>query len=183
MTENTDSQPDPETQLETLFDRMTDSYATAVEQNIEAQTALLESWSDSVEETFDEDRIEEGYEGTLGAYEVWMEAAEDSLEQFSEAVEGEDVDPETFRDIWLRASNRAFKEVMGTTAFAAAMGETTDEALDLRQAFDEAAEETLSSYGFATRRDVREVGERLVELERRQHAVESKLDRLLELQE
>jgi hypothetical protein len=34
--------------------------------------------------------------------------------------------------------------------------------------------------GFATTRDVEEVGERLVELERRQHAVEKKLDELLQ---
>lgn len=183
MTENTDNQPDPQSQMEALFERMTDSYTTAVEQNIDAQSALLESWSETVEEAFSEEHLEEGYEGTMRAYEIWMEAAEDSLEQLAGALEGEDVEPETFRDIWLRASNRAFKEVMGTTAFAAAIGQTTDEALDLRQEFDRAAEETLHTYGFATTGDVREVGDRLVELERRQHAIEKKLDRLIESQE
>jgi hypothetical protein len=34
--------------------------------------------------------------------------------------------------------------------------------------------------GFSTREDVEEVGERLVELERRQHEVEQKLDQILD---
>ncbi len=98
----------------------------------------------------------------------------------SEMTAGEEVDPTEFRDIWLSAANNAFKEVLSTTAFAAATGETTDVALDLRQEFDDAAMETLEMYGFATRDDVLEVGERLVELERRQHAIETKLDQVLD---
>jgi hypothetical protein len=89
------------------------------------------------------------------------------------------VAPEDFRDIWLNAANESFKEVMGTSAFAAATGETVGDALELQQAIDAATEETLAALGFATGGDVEEVGARLVELERRQHAVEEKLDRVL----
>jgi len=161
------------------FEELTESYAEAVERNVDAQAALLESWAEAVEGGVDDEELSEGVEGTMAAYEVWMDAAEESLERMADAVEGESVEPEELRDVWLGAANRAFKETMSTSAFAAASGGATDAALDLRREFDEAAEETLSSYGFATRGDVREVGERLVELERRQHAVEEKLDRLL----
>ena len=63
---------------------------------------------------------------------------------------------------------------------------TTSSAVDpevrseLQQQADEASQETLRSLGFATEDDVVEIGDRLVELERRQHAVEQKLDRVLE---
>jgi len=162
-----------------VFEEMTESYVEAVERNVDAQAALLESWAEAVEGGVDGEELGEGVEGTMAAYEVWMDAAEESLERMAGAVEGESVEPEDLRDVWLGAANRAFKETMSTSAFAAASGEATDAALELRREFDEAAEETLSSYGFATRGDVLEVGERLVELERRQHAVEEKLDRLL----
>jgi BMFP domain-containing protein YqiC len=41
-------------------------------------------------------------------------------------------------------------------------------------------QDTVAQMGMATRDDVEEVGERLVELERRQHDVEEKLDRVLD---
>jgi hypothetical protein len=109
-----------------------------------------------------------------------MDAAETSFDRMGDAVEGEAVDPEELRDVWLRAANDAFTETMSTTAFAAATGQGVGDALDLRQASAEASEETLHAMGFASLGDVREVGERLVETERRLHAVESKLDRVLE---
>ena len=90
------------------------------------------------------------------------------------------VDPEEFRDIWFNAANTAFKESMSTTAFAAATGQNVEDVLDLQQQMNEATEQTLHGMGFATTGDVREVGERLVEIERRQHAIEEKLDQLLE---
>jgi len=93
---------------------------------------------------------------------------------------GRDVDIEEFRDIWLNTANEAFKEVMSTTAFAKMTGETVGDVLELQEQADEAAQETLNSLGFATEGDVVEIGDRLVELERRQHAVEQKLDRVLE---
>lgn len=169
----------PQEEIESFFEEMSQSYMSAVEDTIEAQAALFEQWTDTMEESIDPDEIQDGYEGMIDAYEVWMDAAEHSLEEMTEAMDGNEVDPRQFRNIWLNAANDAFKEVMSTTAFAAAAGETTDTALDLRQEFDEAAMDTLETYGFATRRDVREVGERLVELERRQHDLEKKLDRVL----
>lgn len=182
MSEPTDSSrmSVPQDGLESFFEDMTQSYMSAVEESVEAQAALFEQWTEAMEESIDPEEIQDGYEGMIKAYEVWMDAAESSLEEMTGAMEGEEVDPSQFRNIWLNAANDAFKEVMSTTAFAAATGETTDTALDLRQQFDETAMDTLESYGFATRRDVQEVGERLVELERRQHELEEKLDRVLE---
>lgn len=163
-----------------LFSGMNDQFASAMEANVEAQNAFLESWSDALGGLGDEGRIDSGLEGYSGAYDVWMEAAEDAMEQAAEATEGGEVSPNDFRDLWLSAANEAFKEVMSTDAFAAATGQRIDEAVELRQATDEFAQETLHDLGFATAGDVREVGERLVELERRQHDVERKLDRIID---
>ncbi len=169
-------------EMENFVERMTQSYMQAVEQNLDAQTAFVDSWSESFEEMFADENVEDGYEGSLRAYEAWMNAAEQSFERMGDAMDGERVELEEFRDIWLNAANRAFKETMATTAFAAATGQNLDDMLDLRQQINELSEETLHGYGFATEGDVREVGERLVEIERRQHAIEEKLDRLLEEQ-
>jgi hypothetical protein len=95
-------------------------------------------------------------------------------------MEGEDVAPEEIRDTWLSAANDSFSEIMGTAAFANVTGQTIGEGLDMRQQLDELSQETLHDLGMATKGDVQEVGERLVELERRQHAVETKLDQVLE---
>jgi hypothetical protein len=168
--------------MEQFIERMTESYMQAVEQNLDAQAAFVDSWSESFEQAFEEERLDEGYEGSVRAYEAWMNAAEQSFERMGDALDGERVDLEEFRDIWLNAANRAFKETMATTAFAAATGQNVDDMLDFQQQVEEITEETLHGYGFATLGDVREVGDRLVEIERRQHAIEQKLDRLLEEQ-
>jgi hypothetical protein len=169
-------------EMDAFLERMTETYMNALDRNLDAQSAFLESWMDSVEANLSEERIREGYEGSVHAYEAWIDAAETSFERMGDALEGEDVDPEEFRDVWLSAANEAFKEMMTTTAFAAATGQTVDEAMNLRQNIDEASEETLHALNFATVGDVREVGERLVELERRQHSIEQKLDQLLDQQ-
>ena len=104
----------------------------------------------------------------------------DRLERLADATAEEDVPVTDLRDIWLSAANESFEEVMGTTAFAAATGQAVDEVLDAQSQVQAASQETLRELGLATRDDVQEVGERLVELERRQHAVEEKLDRVLE---
>jgi membrane protease subunit (stomatin/prohibitin family) len=69
---------------------------------------------------------------------------------------------------------------MGTSAFAAGTGEMVGNLMELQGDVDDLNQDTLESLGFATRDDIDEVGERLVELERRQHEVSKKLDRLLE---
>ncbi|RDI70049.1 poly(R)-hydroxyalkanoic acid synthase subunit PhaE [Halopelagius longus] len=162
-----------------------ESFADAFERNAEAQAAFVESWFDAVEESSatDADAWSDGIEGYARAYEVWMAAAEEHLERTIDAVEGEDVDTEEIRDIWLNAANEAFKEVMRTTAFAATTGEAVQNVLEFRQDVDEMSETTLHTLGFATKSDVQEVGERLVELERRQHSVEQKLDRIIDSME
>lgn len=167
-------------EMEQFLERMTETYTAAVEEGLAAQGEFVEAWLESVEAATDEERLRKGAEGSLAVYEAWMEAAETAAERLGDAVEGKEVDPEEFRDIWLQAANEAFTETMSTTAFAAATGQSLDEALDLQRQLDEASRETLHTLGFATVDDVREVGERLVETERRLHAVEGKLDQLLD---
>jgi hypothetical protein len=179
--------------------RMNRQFMEALERNVEAQAEFVESFSRAVETSadggttagagvdvespmaeMDTEDFEEGVRGYARAYEVWMDAARQMVERTADAAAGEDVDVSEFRNVWLDAANDAFKEVMSTTAFAAATGSTVGDALELRQEADEAAEDTLRTLGFATGADVEEVGDRLVELERRQHELENKLDRVLD---
>ena len=157
-----------------------EQFLESLEDNMEAQAQFVESWSETVGEMTDDSEMSDGVEGYARAYKTWMNASKQMVDRMNDQLEGEDVDIEEFRDIWLNTSNEAFKEVMSTTAFAKMTGETVGDILELQQQADEAAEETLHTLGFPTESDVVEVGDRLVELERRQHAVESKLDRVLE---
>jgi polyhydroxyalkanoate synthase subunit PhaE len=157
-----------------------EQFLEAFENNVEAQARFVESWAETVGEMSDDAELSEGVEGYARAYEAWMNASQQMVERANDQLEGEDVELEEFRDVWLNTANEAFKEVMSTTAFAKMTGETVGDVLELQQEADEAAEETLHSLGFPTESDVVEVGDRLVELERRQHAVEEKLDRVLE---
>lgn len=163
-----------------FLEDVNESFAEAIEQNVEAQSAFVETWFDTLEETMADGDVDETVEGYARAYEAWMDAARDGFERTGDAFEGEDVDLEEFRDLWLETANESFKEVMSTPAFAAATGQTVERALEFQQELDEAGQDTLRDLGFATTEDVSEVGERLVEMERRQHAVEQKLDRVLE---
>jgi len=168
-------------QFADLFEQMNEAVAESVERNMEAQSALLESFTGSMEESVpEEDVLEDGIEGFAGAYEIWMDAAEEMFDRTIDAAEGEDVAPQEFRDIWLRSANEAFSEVMSTSAFAAANGELVEQVMEMQQELDEVTQDSLARMGMATREDVEEVGERLVELERRQHRVENKLDQILE---
>ena len=155
-------------------------FLEAFERNVAAQAEFVETWMDAIEDSTDEDRMEENLEGYAKAYEAWMSAAEEQVDRLNASLEGEDVSLEAFRDRWLNAANQAFKEVMSTSAFAAATGDTVQSALDLKQEADEYAADTLHGLGFATVRDVDEVGERLIELERRQQRIEEQLDEVLE---
>ncbi|MFB6184653.1 MAG: poly(R)-hydroxyalkanoic acid synthase subunit PhaE [Haloarculaceae archaeon] len=164
-----------------MVEGMNDAVAESMERNMKAQAAFVESWADAVEDSLpEEDALAEGIEGYNKAYEVWMDAAEEMFERTTDAAQGEDVDPAEFRDIWLQSANQAFKEVMGTSAFAAANGQLVERMMDLRMEADDVSQETIAQLGFPTREDVDEVGERLLELERRQHEVERKLDRILD---
>ncbi|WP_435332620.1 poly(R)-hydroxyalkanoic acid synthase subunit [Haloarchaeobius sp. TZWWS8] len=161
--------------------QMNEQFFEAMEKNMEAQAEFVEKWSETVESgEFGEMKFGDSVEGYRRAYEAWMDAAEQMVERANDSMEGEDVEFEEFRDIWLNTANKAFKEVMNTTAFAAWTGSSVGQMLEMQQQADEAAEETLHQLGFATEGDVTEIGDRLVELERRQHAVEQKLDRVLE---
>jgi len=162
-----------------MLSQMNEQVATAVESNRRAQEEFVESWADAMESVTDGEYVSDAMEGYSRAYSVWMEAAEDAMEEATDAANGE-TSPTDFRDLWLDAANEAFKEVMSTDAFAAATGETVNSAAELRKASDEAKQASLHELGFAAERDVREVGDRLVELERRHHEVEKKLDRVLE---
>jgi hypothetical protein len=159
---------------------VSDAYIDALEGNVEAQAEFAEAWLRSLESSGADEGTLEWARAYVRAYEVWLSAADAQLNLWRDAMEGEDVSFEDFRDVWLSAANEAFKEVMSTTAFAATTGGALDSALGLRQGFDEAAESTLHAYGFATEGDIEEIGERLLEFERRQHTVERKLDKVLD---
>jgi len=160
---------------------MNEQFMEAMEQNMQAQASFVEQWSEAVESTaVGQPEMEEGLEGYKNAYEAWMNAADQMADRAEDAIEGEEVEPSEFRDIWLNTANSAFKEVMETTAFAAWTGSTVQQMMETQRQADQMAEDTLQQLGFATDEHVAEIGDRLVELERRQHAVEQKLDRVLE---
>ncbi|MFC4990170.1 MULTISPECIES: poly(R)-hydroxyalkanoic acid synthase subunit PhaE [Saliphagus] len=163
-----------------FVEQWNEQFMDSVEENMEAQARFVESWAETVEATTDDAEMSEGVQGYARAYEAWMDASERMVERMNDQLEGEEVEMEEFRDIWLDTANDAFKEVMSTTAFARMTGETVGDLMEAQQDAEEAAESTLSTLGFATESGVTEVGDRLVELERRQHAVEEKLDRVLE---
>jgi hypothetical protein len=164
-----------------LAEEMNEAVARSVEQNMEASAAFMESWADAVEQSIpEEDELAEGVEGYNDAYGVWMDAADQVFERTVAAAEGDDVAVAEFRDIWLQSANEAFKEVMGTSAFAAANGQLVNTMMELREQVDEISEDTLEQLSMPTQSDVEEIGERLVELERRQHRVEEKLDRIID---
>jgi len=164
-----------------MVEQMNDAVADSLEQNMKAQAAFVESWAEAVEDSVPEDdAMAEGIQGYNRAYEVWMDAAEQMFERTTDAAQGEDVDASEYRDIWLQSANEAFKEVMSTSAFAAANGQLVERMMEMRREADDVSQETIAQLGFPTRDDMDEVGERLVELERRQHAVEEKLDRVLD---
>jgi BMFP domain-containing protein YqiC len=164
-----------------MVEQMNEAVADSVEQNMKAQAAFVESWSDAFESNVpEEDVVADGIEGYNKAYEVWMDAAEQMVERTGAAAEGEDVDPAELRDIWLQSANQAFKEVMSTSAFASANGRLLGQLMEMQQEVDEVTQDTISQMGLPTRDDVDEVGARLVELERRQQDVENKLDRILD---
>ena len=156
------------------------SFVEALQRNAQAQGEFVEAWRKSMESSADEVSGGDAMMGYARAYETWMEASRLLFERVGDVMAGEEVDIEELRDIWLDAANDAFKDVMGTEAFAAAMGQSVSEVLDFAQQADDITSETWHSMGLASRPDVMEVGDRLVELERRQHAVEGKLDRILE---
>jgi hypothetical protein len=163
-----------------FVEQMNEQFVEAVETNMEAQAEFVESWTETVEESVEDVDTVDGVQGYARAYEAWMDAADQMVQRANDAVEGEEVEFEEFRDVWLNTANEAFSEVMSTSAFAAVTGQTVADAMETKRRADEAAEATLHDLGLPTESDIQEVGDRLVELERRQHAVEQKLDRVLE---
>lgn len=160
------------------------------EQGMDVQSQFVESLSQAVQDSefeypdfpgADENMVEESFEGYKAAYKTWMKAAQKMFQSVSGAIADEgELDISEFRDIWLNAANQAFKEIMTTNAFAAMTGQTIDSVLKMKKQTEEATHDMLSEMGFATTRDLDEVATRLVELERRQHTIEDKLDRILE---
>jgi prophage DNA circulation protein len=173
---------------ETLLERAEEAFGRATEmfeRGVEAQSEFAESMAMNVEGTAeDSEEIPEMVEGFASAYELYAEATEEIFDMAAESYEeGEAPELTEMRNIWLEATNEAAKEVMSTQGFAAARGNATGSSLEAKKEFDESRDELLRSTGMATESTVVEVGERLVELERRQHEVEKKLDRLIEKQE
>ena len=159
---------------------MNEAFLESLERNVEAQTAFVDSWMNAFESQESDEITKDGMKGYVGAYEAWMNAAQKQFERINDALEGEEVPIDEFRDIWLKAANDAFKEVTTSSAFSSMTGESVENSMAYKQTVDEATEQTLSTFGLPTERDVQEVGERLLEVERRQHEIEQKLDQILE---
>ena len=170
------NQSDPMDFVEQLNERMMEG----IEQNVEAQVQFVDAWREAIEQTTDDEFLESGASGIASAYEVWLDASLRMAQRATQVAEGERLDPNEFRDIWLRAANESFQEIMQTTAFARATGEGVGSMLDFQRQTDEAMQDMMEAMGMATVGHVEEVGERLVELERRQHAVEQRLDEILD---
>lgn len=160
--------------------QLNEEYAATATRTLDAQSRLADAWSDSVDEATRAEHVDEWMEATVDAHELWMRAAQETIEQANDVMEGESVPPERFRDTWLNAANGAFEAFMETSAFASATGQSVEDALALKRQVDDAVETTLSDLRLPTRGGLEEIGERLVELERRQHEVESRLDEILD---
>ena len=173
---NQDEQPD----WDAFIADATEQWRDAFEQNVEAQASFVEAWIDAVEDASDMTHFEDAVNGYAEAYKTWMEAAAEQGDRMNAMMRGEDVSMESIRDAWMNAANDAFKEVMSSTAFAAATAETVDSVLDVKKEADEYAEETLHGLRFATLGDVEEVGERLVAVERRLQAIEERQEDILD---
>ena len=157
-----------------------DAIFDALRESVEVQGEFVDRWAAAMHDASEEGHLwMDAAEGYARAYEVWMEASQRTFERSADLMAGEDVSLEEFRDLWMDAANDAFKELASSDAFAAALAQNV-ETLDVVRDAEDAAETALHNYGFATEGDVVEVGERLVELERRQHEVEQKLDRILD---
>lgn len=168
-----------------LFEQMNESVTESVGMNIEAQMEFMESQAEFMEswtalDLPDDAVLTESVTAYGRAYEEWMDAATELFERAATAIEGEDASVPEFRDIWLRSANDAFTEMMGTTGFAAANGDVVETMMELQRQTEELSEETLAQVGLPTRGELEEVGERLLELERRQHSIESKLDEIID---
>lgn len=164
----------------TMFPQMSDEVMHGVDQYIEAQTRFLEAWHENIQRTTDDEVVASGANGVVEAYKIWLEASREWSEQLLAVAEGEELNPRDVRDVWLRAANESAQSLMSTAAFARMTGQSIDDSLELQRQQDDAIQAMLEGMGVATAHSMEEVGERLIELERRQHAVESKLDRLLD---
>lgn len=163
-----------------LFPQLSDELVHGMDQFIEAQTRFLESWQQNLAQETDDEVIASGAKGIVEAYEIWLNASREWTEQLVAVAEGEELDPRNARDIWLRAANESAQSMMSTTAFAQMTGQSVQDGLELQRQRDEAIQTMLEAMGVASTHSIEEVGDRLIELERRQHAVEQKLDRLLD---
>lgn len=169
-----------DTDWQTLFEDMNEQWIAGLEGSLEAQSQFVDAWRRTLEDATDDGQLDDAAAGIASAYEVWLDAAERMAERSVQVAEGEPFDATEFRDIWLRAANQSFQEVMTTAAFAQATGEGVSTALDLQRQAEETVEDTVEAMGFASVGHIEEVGARLVELERRQHAVEQQLEAILE---
>ncbi len=98
------------------------------------------------------------------------------------------IDPEVlaqwkrFLDDWLAAWSRALEQVMGTEAFAEALGKTLDQFLSVqakaRQATEQATRTTIESLGLPSREQVVGLSRQMMDLEDRIESLADQLDAL-----
>lgn len=159
---------------------MNESFLQIFNQNMNMQMEFMKMWIDTVGRSGLDDVWSDELKAYVRAYGIWMAANREQFERLTDALEGKDVSLEEFPDIWFQAANSAFKEVMSTSAFASTMGESIESFSRRGSETDDSMEGMLRGHDLPTEGDREEIGERLVELERRQHDVEKKIDELID---
>lgn len=166
---------------EAMNDYMDTMFET-FEKGMKMQQNMAENWTEAMNESFrstDPEQFSDLPDGIRESWETWMNFFENSMEMAQEDEEDQP-DPQKFISMWLRTANQASKDILSTKAFSALTGLYLNKILSMKQKSDKVNERMIHNMGLPTVSDLEEVGERLLELERRQQKVEEKLDRILE---
>ncbi len=106
--------------------------------------------------------------GNVGA--TWMRIMQEASERTREAMsDGRGITPDLYTDLWTRGASEFAKEVLEDPAFARMAGQTAEGAATARHRMREEGANRARDMGLAAHDDVVEIGERLIELERRIH--------------
>ncbi|MFA5860570.1 MAG: poly(R)-hydroxyalkanoic acid synthase subunit PhaE [Candidatus Thermoplasmatota archaeon] len=178
-----------ETQAAT--DRTTEQAIKASEQamkafatNMEMGHAFLETWTRSLahmQANAPNNKREASDASSQAPFSdatrAWVSAVTEVTRRTQEAfAKGETLSPDTYTDIWSQAASRVAQEIVKDTAFAKITGEWVNDAAKTKGQAREAAETRLAELGFATTRDIEEVGTRLIEMERRLHQMQTLIE-------
>lgn len=188
------------TDTKAATDRTTEQALHASEQamkayavNMEMGRAFLETWTRSLAHlqatTAASSKPEAASASAQAPFadatRAWVNAVTEATHRTQEAfAKGETLSPDSYAEIWSQAASQVAQEIVKDAAFAKITGEWVNEAAKSKGQAREAAEARLAELGFATTRDIEEVGTRLIEVERRLHHMQVLIeDRLVSAHE